>query len=697
MNKPKYTVFCFRLIIPVMIILFLWGCATQSLYHTRGMEFYKNGEYDKAVKYFEREVKRKPTPDVRMLLFRAKLNSYYTHLALARSFRAADKKEEAVKEYQIVLGIFPGNKKVQDELESYVKGKEIERPPFRSTIKPPITLEVDAVEKMDLNLRNTPITKIFNAVGKSYGVNFVFDKDFRDFVYTIEVENITFYEILNQLCMIGNAEYRILDRKSVLIFPNTTFKKRTFGLRGVKVFYLSNSSAEDAKKLLMTVFRDQQIQVQEDKNLNSLIIKGDYSTLVDIEKFLYAVDKRKSEVMLDVQILELTKTFIKALGASYGDARSPATVIEAGTVGAEGTITPKVNFNDLGNLNFTLTIPSAALSFLESDDKNKIIARPNLRGVDGEEIEFMVGDEVPVPQTQFQAGAAGGFSNIPVTTYQYRNVGVEVKLTPYVHHNNEVTIKVKLTTNSIASIENGFPTFGKREVKTIIRLKEGETNLIGGFIKDEVRGGSKGISVLSRIPILGKLFGVSAREVKQTDLVFSITPHIIRRLDVGSGDEETIWATAETGAAGAPEAPEAGPREPTRTSGRNSVIITPSKRRVPVNGVSHFTIRVNTSEQLASLTISGSISGAKAEIEDVKTDFFGGQKIQVFKNHSGGSFDLGYTFPAEGRSRAGLVAQLKIKFLEKGQCTINLSNVSAAAKDQKSIDITPFNAEIEVY
>jgi general secretion pathway protein D len=660
------------------------------------MEFYKNGEYDRAVEYFEKEVERRPTPDVRMLLFRAQLNSYYTHLALARSLREAGKKEEAVKEYKIALGIFPGNKRVLDELESYVSGKEKKRPPFRSTIKPPVTLDVDAAEKMDLNLRNTPINKIFNAVGKSYGVNFVFDKDFRDFVYSIEVENITFHEILNQLCMIGNAEYRVLDRKSVLIFPNTTFKKRTFGLRGVKVFYLSNSKAEDAKKLLMTVFRDQQIQVQEDKNLNNLIIKGDYNTLVAIEKFLYTIDKRKSEVMLDVQILELTKNFIKALGTSYGDARSPAVTIAAGTVGADGAVGSNMNFNDLGKTNFFLTIPSAALSFLESDDKNKIIARPNLRGVDGEEIKFMVGDEVPVPQTQFQAGAAGGFSNIPVTTYQYRNVGVEVKLTPYVHHNNEVTIKVKLTTNSIASIENGFPTFGKRELETIIRLKEGETNLIGGFIKDEVRGGAKGIAGLSRIPILGKLFGGSAREVKQTDLVFSITPHIIRRLDIGDVDQETIWSTAKTGAAGAPETPGAAPREPRRTPGRNAVIITPSKRRVPVNGVSHFTIRVNTGETLTSLSISGSVSGAKAEIEDVKTDFFGGKKVQVFKNSSGSSFDLGYTFP-EGGTKAGLVAQLKIKFHEKGQCTINISSVSAAAKDQKSIDLTPFNAEIEVY
>jgi general secretion pathway protein D len=256
-----------------------------------------------------------------------------------------------------------------------------------------------------------------------------------------------------------------------------------------------------------------------------LIIKADYITLIEIEKFLGTVDKQKSEVVLDIEILEVTKNLINSIGLSFGgDASSPLSTISAGVVGADGTIKSTVNFDNLKNTNFFLTIPTAALNFLESDDKNKIVARPNLRGIDGEDIQFMVGDRVPVPQTQFQAGAAGGFNNIPVTTYQYQDVGVQVKITPYIHRNNEVTLKVKLTINSISGYEGGFPIFGKREVENIIRLKEGETNIIGGFIRDEVRGGSSGIVGLSRIPLLGKLFGASGRTLKQTDLIFSITP-----------------------------------------------------------------------------------------------------------------------------------------------------------------------------
>ena len=681
----------------VLLILFFSGCAMQSVHQKRAMALYRTGDYDQAVEYLEKAIKEKPSGELNTLLFRAKLSSYFNHLGRARVLREVDKKEEAVEEYKIALGIFPNNKKLMDEVDIYLNPEKKEKKPFIPTVKPPVTLDIDAREQMSLSLKNTPITKIFKVVGKSYGVNFIFDKDFRDFVYSIEVEKIGFYEALKQLTMVGNAVYRILDKSSILIFPNTTFKKRTFGLRGVKVFYLANSKADDVKKLLMAVFRDQQILVQEDKNLNSLIIKAGYSTLVEIERFIASIDKSKGEVAIDVEILEVTKNFINALGTSFGDVKSPVASISAGVVADDGTVNSTFNINDIKGTNFFLTVPSAALSFLESHDNTKLISRPNLRGVDGEEIKFMVGDEVPVPQTSFQAGAAGGFSNIPVTTYQYRNVGVDIKLTPFIHNDNEVTIKIKLIINSIAGNQGDFPIFGKRELENTIRLKEGETNIIGGFIKDEYRKGVQGIPGLSRLPILGKLFGATGKEGKETDLIFSITPRIIRQVDITAADKETIWANVEA-APQSTRAPEAGQRPPGPSRpGRNSVIIAPGKRRLPLNSTSIFTLRVNTSAKLASLSISGSVSGGEANIEEAKTDnFFGGQKVQVLANTSGTSFDLGYTFPESLRS-IGVVAQLRIKFSEKGNYTISLGNISAMSRDRQSVQLTGTTAEIEVY
>jgi len=686
----------------VLVIIFFSGCAMQSIHKKRAMDFYRSGDYDKAVEYLEMARKEKPSTELNTLLFRAKLNSYFYHLNRARTLKDVDKKEEAVKEYKIALEIFPDNKKLIDEVELYLNPEKKEKKPFIPTVLPPVTLNVDPRETMTLNLRNIPITKIFQALGKSYGVNFIFDKDFRDFVYNIEVEKIGFYEALKQLCMVGSADYRILDKSSVLIYPSTTFKQRTFGLRGVKVFYLANSAADDVKKLLMAVFRDQQILVQEDKNLNTLIIKADYSTLAEIERFILSIDKSKGEVAIDVEILEVTKNYINALGVNFGDVKSPVATIAAGVVGADGAIKSTFNLKDIKGTNFFLTVPSAALSFLESDDRSRLIAKPNLRGVDGEEIKFMVGDEVPVPQTSFQAGAAGGFSNIPVTTYQYRNVGVDIKLTPFIHNDNEVTIKIKLTINSIAGSQGDFPIFGKRELENIIRLKEGETNIIGGFIKDEFRKGMQGFPALSRLPILGKLFGASGKEIKETDLIFSITPRIIRQVEVTAVDQEAIWSNVDVAPPGIMEAPGEGPGEGVRSPeigrpGGDSVIIAPAKRRLPVNSTSIFTLRVNTSTALASLSISGSVSGGEATIEEAKTDsFFGGQKVQVMANTSGTSFDLGYTFPETLRS-IGVVAQLRIKFASKGNYTISLGGISAMSKDRQTISLTSNTAEIEVY
>ncbi len=682
----------------VLLILFFSGCAMQSLHKKRAMDLYRSGAFDEAVDYLEKASKKKPTAELNLLLFRAKLNSYFYHLGQARNFRDVDKKEEAVKEYKIALEIFPDNKKLMDEVELYLNPEKKEKKTFIPTIKPPVTLDIDAREKMSLSLKNTPITKIFNVVGKSYGVNFIFDKDFRDFVYSIEVEKIGFYDALKQLCMVGSAEYRILDKTSILIYPSTTFKQRTFGLRGVKVFYLANSTAEEVKKLLMAVFRDEQILVQEDKNLNTLIIKADYNTLVEIERFIASIDKSKGEVAIDVEILEVTKNIINALGVNFGDVKSPMATLAAGVVGADGAVKSTFNLKTIKSTNFFLTVPSAALSLLESNDKSKIIARPNLRGVDGEEIKFMVGDEVPVPQTQFQAGAAGGISNIPVTTYQYRNVGVEIKLTPYIHNDKEVTIKIKLTINSIAGSQGDFPIFGKRELENTIRLKEGETNIIGGFIKDEFRKSLKGIPALSRLPLLGKLFSATGKEIKETDLIFSITPTIIRQAEITAVDKEAIWADVEAGPQGMMELPEEAQRPPEiARAGTDSVIIAPAKRRLPVNSTSIFTLRVATGAQLASLSISGSISGGEAAIEEAQTEnFFGGQKVQVLANTSGSSFDLGYTFP-ESLKSIGVVAQLRIKFTGKGNYTISLGNISAIARDRQSVPLVGTTAEIEVY
>ncbi|MCK4889224.1 MAG: DUF4974 domain-containing protein, partial [Candidatus Aminicenantes bacterium] len=467
------------LIIPLIIFM---GCSVNSVYKKKGLELVNSGKYDDAIIYYKSALKKDPgNSSIKTLLQRAKLYGYYYHLALARDLKEKGKRESSINEYKIALSLLPGNRALKKEFDLYVSGdKEKIIEPFVSDIKPPVTLQLEGKEIDSVSLRSTPIKQIFRTIGKSYGVNFIFDKDFRDFPYTFEVEKIGFFEILNQLCLVSNTKYRVIDSSSVLIYPNTSFKKRAFDLKGVKVFFLTNIMAEDAKKLLIPLFRDEQIMVQEDLNLNAVIVKGNSNVLKNIEKFIRKIDISKSEVEFDIEILEINRNLLNKIGADFG---KTLTTLNVGLETESGGVDSSLNVNSLKNSNFFLTLPTIALNLLGTDDNSKILAKPNLRGINGEEIKFMVGDEIPIPQTTLQSIAAGGIESSPVTTYQYKNVGVEIKLTPYVHK-GEVTIKLKLSMNFVTTYVDQFPVLGKRELESTIRLREGESSIIGGFIRD---------------------------------------------------------------------------------------------------------------------------------------------------------------------------------------------------------------------
>jgi type II secretory pathway component GspD/PulD (secretin) len=697
MKKNKFCIIL-SVILSFTLIILLNSCAYNSKKIKGISDLNKIGDYDKKLEHCKKlAIKYPESMEIKTLLFKAKLNSYYYHLSLARNFKETEKKDKAIDQYKIALNLFPNNKKLKGEFDSYLNPQKVKKQKiFKSTIKSPVKLNIDTKEKISLDLRSTPITKIFKIFGRSYNINVLFDKDFRDFVYSIEIKKIGFYEFLDQLCLISNATYRIVDSSSILIYSNTTFKKRYFGLRGIKVFYLSNIKTEDAKKLVITVFRDQQVMVQDDPNLNTLIIKASDRTLKDIERFLSQIDKENSEVVIDVEILEINRNLLRKIGSDFGV--NPL-AFSIGNEGEEGSINSTINLNQINDLNFFMTIPTIAMNFLETDDNNKILAKPNLRGINGQEIKFMVGDEIPIPQTQWQAMAAGGINNTPVTSYNYKNVGIELKLTPFIHANNEVTLKMKITMNFVSAYVNEFPVLGKRELECVIRLKEGETNIIGGFIRDEVRGSLNGIPFMSKIPILGRLFGNSEKKIKQTDLIFSITPRVIRKIDLDGSDLDPIWENLNTNVESSSK-PSANPLSPVLSKSRrnnvNLLIISPSRKRVTINKDSLFTIRMNSNSEISSLSIGGTVSGSKAVIDEVRTDFFESDNVKILKNYSGNSFDLGYSFLGKPVKRS-ILAQIKIKFSEKGKYIFTINSINAYSKDRKQITIESSPAEIEVY
>ncbi len=690
-----------RMALILTIVFFGQGCLTHMSSVRQAREFFKVGDYDRASEILQKAAAENPRNDeIKTMLFRAKLNSYYYHLALARQKSKSNDRPAAGLEYQKALAIFPGNAELLEEFKAFSNPEKSEKQDVvKPTVTAPVQLNVKKDERVSMSLKNTPITNIFKSLGKTFNINFIFDKDFRDFLHSLEIENSTFFEVLKVLCMVSNAQFRVLDANTAIVYPDIFAKKKTFDLRGIKTYYMSNIKAEDARKMIQIVFRDEQILIQEDTNLNAVVIRADYDTLSQIERFLFKIDKEKSEVELNVEIMEINRSIINKLGADFSNGVFSLT---AGIADGEGTISKTMNISDLGDTNFFLTIPSVAIHFLESDANNKIIAKPNLRGIDGEEITFMVGDEVPVPETQFQAIAAGGINSSPVTTYRYRNVGVEIKITPFVHQNNEVTLKTKLTINFISSgATSSFPTFGKREIENKIRLREGETNIIGGLIRDDIRGSLNGFPLLAKIPLLGKLFGNSEKTINQTDLIFSITPKIIRRTPISASDLEPIWGGSEP-AGGVMIPPEAGNREPSAgqipMGGNNMVTISPDQGNVLLDSESSFSLRLSSDIPLASLAFNGAVNGGDCEITEIKTDSLSENDVKVLKNISGNSFDVGLSFNNNsGPVLAAAVIQIKIKFLRKGIYILSVGNIQAYDAKRTRVEIAPASLPVDVY
>jgi len=695
----------------IMAVLVLQsGCSMHKEKIRQGLEYSQTRNYEKAEAYFADMIKRYPhKAEYRTLLLRARMSRYYSHLYRARELRGRGEENKAVAEYNAALAIFPANQGLREELDAYL-GRDAERSAdetFKSRIKPPIELAIDPGEKISLKLRSMPVTRIFKALGKSFGVNFIFDKDFRDFVYSLDVEKVSFHQVLNQLCLVAGAKFRPLDPTTVMVYADTPYKNRAYSLSGVQVFPLSSLKAEDAKKLVLSVFRESRPMVQEDTALNTLIVKADVVTLREVERFLLQVDRTKAEVELDVEILEVNRNLLQEIGAGFN---STLFELNMGNTNDDGSISSTFKLDAIKDTNFFMTVPSVAMNLLETSGDNRLIAKPNLRGIHGEEISFMVGDKVPIPQTQFQSFAAGGVNNTPVTTYRYENVGLEIKITPFVHQNEEVTLDIELSMTFVTSYVDQFPVMGQREIKNSIRLKEGETNIIGGFIRDEERDSMAGIPLISHLPIIGKLFGSTDRTVEQKDLIFSITPRVIRRRS-RNGEGETIWTNSlgagQTNEAGAGNRPEEEPsndsrgnvrpgpnREPNQAPGGIQVL--PARKSVKTGQPILFSLRLSTTPQpVARMSLAGDFSSGGAEIVSINTDFLPADKAKILKDFTGGNFDLGYSFtpPRKG----GMMAQISVKFSEPGNHSLRIASLQAFTESGETLDIQlPSPALIEV-
>ncbi len=354
--------------------------------------------------------------------------------------------------------------------------------------------------------------------------------------------------------------------------------------------------------------------------------------------------------------------------------------------------------------NYQITLPSSILQFLEQDADTKIISQPRLRGIEGETIEYLVGDKVPIPRTTFTPIAAGGISQQPVTSFEYMDVGIEVKITPEIHFENEITLQLEMKRKSLGGV--GFaniPIITTREVKNVIRLKDGETNLLAGLLKDEERKTLRGIAGLKDIPVLGSLFSSTDQTIQQTDVILTITPRIIRNIPLTKEDLEPLWANLR-GVSPTGQPTTARPRrieelpdvESTQQrmleerqrrmqeARQNQVFLNPSNFEVPSGREFRISVNLRSEEEIANMSVTINFDAQVLGLKDViQGGLVGrlGESPPFLKNidNASGICTIGFSSPEVGKGvkGAGQIANLVFESKTRGESTISVSSVVA--------------------
>jgi len=253
---------------------------------------------------------------------------------------------------------------------------------------------------------------------------------------------------------------------------------------------------------------------------------------------LSAIDKAKPEVIIDVQLLEVDRTRLLEYGLQVASPGSPG-INGSVTIASDANQTLTLQMlKNLSASDILLTnLPGIFYRLLKSDANTRILANPQLRASEGSTASARFGDRVPVPVTTFTPIATGGTPQQPIVSFNYENIGVNIDITPRTHHDDDVTLLLNVAVTNISGTGfGGLPTFGNREIKTQIRLRDGETNLLAGLIRDDERRLVEGVPGLSDIPGVGKAFGHTTKTAQQTDIVLTLTPHIVRVLDLTESD-----------------------------------------------------------------------------------------------------------------------------------------------------------------
>lgn len=554
-------------------LILLGGCATGRQFRS-GQQAARQGEWDAAVAFYRAALARDPNRiDVKIALQRATVAASAEHMARAKDLEAQDQWSAAAAEYRLAADLDPANVfaaakavSIEQRLRAEI---EALRPPsrmdtLREQARQSSTMPTLIDPQVPINLRftNTSVREILTSIGNWAGINVTFVEQPAigpqlGRAYSIDLQGESLESALNQVLNANQLTFKVVNPRGILVYGSDQNGRNAHDDVFVQVFYLSHVEATEMSQLLSTLTQTAQggarPQITQNKNTNALTVRATMPVLQVFEQIIRANDKPKAEVLIDVEILEVDRQRVKQMGLNLnqyalGFAFSPET--PPGT----GFSPPPFNLNTVSQgvstADFYATVPTALIRLLEEDQNTRLLARPQLRGQERTPLSLNLGDDIPVPQTTFAAQVAGGLATTPTTSFQYRTVGVVLTINPQVSFDGEIILDVTVESSrrgpDVTINDQTLPSFGTRKAQTKLRMRDGESNLLAGLIREEDRQVVTGFPGLNRIPFLRSLFGGTEGNNVSSDIVMIITPRILRSQELTAADMAPMYVGTGT-------------------------------------------------------------------------------------------------------------------------------------------------------
>jgi len=500
-----------------------------DFYYQRGMRLLDQGQNDAAVAQFQQGLAamsehRKLQQAMNEALARKEAQALYQE---ALGDRTAGKNVDAIRQLRKALEVWPEYKDAAALLSELRKQEEEQLgDKLALSSKAPITL----------NFRQSDLRTAFEFLARSFGVNVIFDEAVKSVPVTLFARDVTFDQGLSLLLSTTRTFYKKIGQNSILIAPDTRDKRGQYEDYLVRVFQLNSVKAKDMSEILKGVINVKKMIVNE--QLNTILVRDTEEVIRLAERIIEANDRKPAEIILEVEILEVDRNKAEKLGLDFGTYSTTASLPAPGTVPLAGPIGSTIRNTA------TLSIPSVTLRFFKQDVDAKTLANPRIRVLNGKAAKIHIGDRVPL-----RAATVQDVTGQVRTMYDYREIGIRLLVEPTIHLDNSATVKLGLEVSSLG--ENvgtaAEPAYriGTRNAETYMLLRDGETAILGGLIRDEERNTKVRLPGLGDIPIVGSLFTSYDNSAGRSDVLLTITPRVVRGWDVPGKNAREFYSGTE--------------------------------------------------------------------------------------------------------------------------------------------------------